>query len=64
MALPTAHVKLECVKIGGLKKGKWTRLSSRVGVDKLQTNNPIGRSGTKCNFFGTYEAMVEDTGTE
>ena len=64
MALPTAHVKLECVKMGGLKKDKWTRLSSRVGVDKLQTNNPISRSGTKRNFFGTYEAMVEDTGTE
>lgn len=32
MGIHAAGVKLECVKKGGLKKGRWTRLSSKVGV--------------------------------
>ena len=63
MALPTAKVKVEHVKQGGLKKGRWTRLSSRVGIDKLQSTSLIS-SGIKRNISGTYEAMVEDTETE
>nr|POE95944.1 hypothetical protein CFP56_47039 [Quercus suber] len=62
-ALPATQVMLERVKKGGLKKGRWTRLSGRVGVDKLQSNNPTS-SGIKRNFFGTFEAMVEDIETE
>lgn len=34
------EIKLERGKQSGVKKGRWTRLSSRVGVDNLQTNSP------------------------
>ena len=32
-------VKLECDKKGGVKKGMWTRLSSRAGVKNLKTDS-------------------------
>ena len=62
-ALPPTQAKLGCVQKGGLKKGRWTRLSGRVGVDKLQSNNSTS-SSIKHNFPGTFKAMVEDTETE
>ena len=51
------------VQKGGLKKGRWTKLSGRVGVDKLQSNNSTSL-GIKCNFPRTFELMVEDTETK
>lgn len=63
MGIHTTRVKLERVKRSGVKKGRWTGLSSRVGVDNLQTSS-FNTSGTKRNFFGTYEAMVVDTEKE
>ena len=63
MGITATKVKLERVKKGGVKKGRWTRLSNRVGVDNLQTSS-FNSSSTKRNFSGTYEAMVEDTEKE
>ena len=62
-ALPATQAKLGRVQKGGLKKGRWTRLSGRVGVDKLQSNNSTS-SSIKHNFPRTFEAMVEDTETK
>nr|POE89049.1 hypothetical protein CFP56_60441 [Quercus suber] len=39
MGIHATGVKLERVKMSGVKKGRWTRLSSRVGVDNLQTSS-------------------------
>nr|POE66348.1 hypothetical protein CFP56_15070 [Quercus suber] len=56
-------VKLERDKRSRVKTGRWTRLSSRVGVDNLETST-FNKTGTKRNFSGTFEAMVVDTENE
>ena len=63
MGIHATRVKLECVKMSGVKKGRWTRLISRIGVDNLRTSS-FNKSGAKRNFSGTYEVMVVDTEKE
>lgn len=45
-----------------LKKGMWTRLSSRTSVKNVKTDS-INSLGTK-RSFGKHEAMDEDTKKE
>ena len=56
----TTGIRLERGNKSKVKTGRWTRFTSRVGVDNLQPNT-VSRSGTKRNFSGTFEAMVVDT---
>nr|POF01919.1 hypothetical protein CFP56_59590 [Quercus suber] len=57
-AIPFTQVKLVRGKKGGFKRGRWTRLRGRVGMDNLQDDNST--SSGKRNFPGTFKAMVED----